>query len=62
VKERKNMKAGDIVQLKSGGPKMTVSHIIENCANGVTCVFFNDAKELRLLVLNLETLKIISSK
>lgn len=39
-----DFKAGDIVQLKSGGPKMTVARLEDNGANAV-CGWFIGKKE-----------------
>jgi uncharacterized protein YodC (DUF2158 family) len=41
------IKAGDLVQLKSGGPCMTVSHVLKNMA---VCVWFNGNQEKSLTV------------
>jgi uncharacterized protein YodC (DUF2158 family) len=35
-----NLKVGDVVYSKSGGPKMTVANIT---ANGIVCQWFEDA-------------------
>jgi uncharacterized protein YodC (DUF2158 family) len=35
-----NLKPGDIVRVKSGGPKMTVIEILEG--HGVNCIWFTD--------------------
>ncbi|WP_093983993.1 YodC family protein [Shewanella algae] len=38
------MKDGDVVQLKSGGPLMTIINVIEGKA---LCTWFDDKKELK---------------
>ena len=52
-----DFKAGDVVMLKSGGPKMTIDKIRSgDSGNIATCVWFEDnqPKELRV---SLETLQ-----
>ena len=39
-----NIKVGDVVQLKSGGPKMTVSRHGQDDNNIVVCNWFVDGK------------------
>jgi uncharacterized protein YodC (DUF2158 family) len=41
------IKAGDVVQLKSGGPAMTVESTTSLSGSGVKCVWF-DGAELKL--------------
>jgi len=40
--EKQALKAGDVVQLKSGGPDMTISHLDPKNANSFFCQWFND--------------------
>jgi uncharacterized protein YodC (DUF2158 family) len=37
------LKVGDVVQLKSGGPKMTIANTKSNPA-GILCVWFDDTE------------------
>ena len=42
-------KAGDVVEIKSGGPKMTVSHTYTSNLNGklqVACIWFDQQKKV----------------
>lgn len=39
------MQAGDVVQLKSGGPQMTISHKAAGGASGWVCIWFDGAKK-----------------
>ncbi len=48
------MQKGDVVKLKSGGPKMTIIAIREN---GVWCSWFLDDHELKEGEFSLESLK-----
>ncbi len=48
------MKLGDVVQLNSGGPKMTVSHVDERQA---VCRFFDGQGELDNSTFPIECLK-----
>lgn len=41
----KNFKIGDIVQLKSGGPKMTVTNILDSGKNIVHTSWFAESKK-----------------
>jgi uncharacterized protein YodC (DUF2158 family) len=44
--ETTTLKAGDVVQLKSGGPKMTVAAASDNYGTPkVSCVWFDDSKK-----------------
>lgn len=59
------LKIGDVVQLKSGGPKMTISKIIlgyqTKKANGVvSCMWFNEENKPCEKDFKIETLKKIS--
>lgn len=58
------MKIGDVVQLKSGGSKMTVSFVntASNGAEEVNCVFFDGAGELDRQTFLVDCLTIISSR
>jgi uncharacterized protein YodC (DUF2158 family) len=49
-----DIKVGDLVQLKSGGPVMTVAFID---SNGAKCVWFDDHNQEKEKVFPLETLK-----
>lgn len=40
-KKKIPLKAGDVVQLKSGGPKMTIEGFQEMTANKATCIWFD---------------------
>lgn len=58
------IKKGDVVQLKSGGPKMTVERL-EDCnramipgpKDGVFCLYFNDKQEVIQKVFDVAVLK-----
>lgn len=50
-----NFKIGDVVQLKSGGPAMTVSET--NDAGMVLCTWFNSQNELQKQAFTQEILK-----
>lgn len=57
-----DIKAGDVVQLKSGGPKMTVSQIgdfvmSKGIENGAKCTWF-DKTTLKEDVFHMEALKL----
>jgi uncharacterized protein YodC (DUF2158 family) len=55
------LKVGDVVQLKSGGPSMTISKIL--IQNEVICKFFtSDHKEMISVQLPNETLKLIRTE
>ncbi len=59
-----NIKKGDIVCLKSGGPEMTVQEITKftDGFDKATCVWFNNANEEALTkVFDIEALKISSN-
>lgn len=51
---------GDIVQLKSGGPKMVVDKI--NYASDLTigCIWFNKTDELKCAWFSIESLNVIT--
>jgi uncharacterized protein YodC (DUF2158 family) len=55
-----NIKAGDIVKPKSGGPKMTVERIVPdssgNTEGSVQCCWFNKDDEVKANEFGLETL------
>lgn len=57
------MKIGDVVQLKSGGPRMTV-HTLDNDMDDseaeVTCMWFDEKQEQHVRVFKVLTLKTIS--
>lgn len=44
MEEKEKLAIGDIVQLKSGGPKMTVSGFYPNSALNVVCTWFDGTK------------------
>lgn len=48
---------GDVVQLKSGGPKMTVSRVDENNARSFWCVWFDDEQSTQAACFNDVVLK-----
>lgn len=54
-------KAGDIVRLKSGGPKMTVDDIIapSNMPESARCVWF-DGNERKSQVFSLDSLVLVA--
>jgi uncharacterized protein YodC (DUF2158 family) len=43
IKKMAELKVGDVVQLKSGGPKMTIANTKSNPA-GILCTWFDDAE------------------
>jgi uncharacterized protein YodC (DUF2158 family) len=56
-----NFKLGDVVQLKSGGPKMTVQHIVADddfgvSRNDLNCQWFDDKDILKSAIFKPETL------
>ncbi len=50
-------KVGDIVELSSGGPPMTVKTIFGEKKTKATCSWFNDKKELKTEAFELAQLK-----
>jgi uncharacterized protein YodC (DUF2158 family) len=56
---------GDVVRLKSGGPKMTVENVVFDTAEdnySVDCVWFDDANELQEETFVGETLQLVETK
>lgn len=53
------MKRGDVVQLKSGGPKMTVSYVDgeHKADKEAICIFFDGAGEMDKVTVSVECLK-----
>lgn len=49
-----NFKVGDVVQLKSGGPRMTITYVTER--GTFECSWFNDAGKRSHTTLRAETL------
>ena len=45
LKNMAKFKAGDVVVLKSGGPKMTVQGYLKTEDTKLSCTWFNDDKE-----------------
>lgn len=53
----KNLQPGDVVQLKSGGPLMTVQRVAPTgTESSATCLWFSDAGKLENAVFSLATL------
>lgn len=53
------MKNGDVVQLKSGGPRMTVIDIFNNL---ITVTWFDDSNNIKVTKFPIESLQIKSIK
>jgi uncharacterized protein YodC (DUF2158 family) len=62
----KKFKAGDIVQLKSGGPKMTVRFYDQNFggseSDDVLCEWFDAKAELKYAKFNQESLNLVDKE
>ena len=50
------MNVGNVVVLKSGGPKMTIESIEDDCAE---CTWFNEKKELTRATFDLNTIQVV---
>ena len=57
-------KKGDVVRLKSGGPRMTVQSVgnFTLIEDGVKCVWFSDKKELKEEVFDAAVLEVIEEE
>ena len=55
-----NLQPGDLVQLKSGGPTMTVDYI-DNDVSAAYCVWFDESQARQRARFNLATLKKVES-
>ena len=54
-----NFKKGDVVQLKSGGPKMTIAEIVhEGGSQMVHCRFFDKSNDFKVAEFDESELKI----
>ena len=54
---KNTIQVGDVVKLKSGGPKMTIHSISKHA--GACCVYFNDSKMDATAPVSLETLDLV---
>jgi uncharacterized protein YodC (DUF2158 family) len=54
-------KPGDVVALKSGGPRMTVSYIPEG-SKSAECMWFDEKKERQHSVFNWSTLRLVTEE
>lgn len=50
-------KIGDVVQLKSGGPEMTIDGISEDT---VHCVWFNDKDEHKMNNFHIDSIELVT--
>jgi uncharacterized protein YodC (DUF2158 family) len=52
---------GDVVQLTSGGPRMTVDRIDHSyCHQPIKCIWFNKTDELKYAQFSHESLKVLN--
>ncbi|MBX3267048.1 MAG: DUF2158 domain-containing protein [Acidobacteria bacterium] len=59
--ENNAWKIGEIVRLKSGGPKMTVKDIVDDDLGTVECEWFSKDGEIRSAIFKADTLKVSST-
>lgn len=56
----KKIAVGDIVQLKSGGPRMTVTDTTYGCfVESITCIWYDKNDELRLYCFETNILNVL---
>lgn len=55
------MKEGDVVKLKSGGPKMTVAKIDQDARFPITCQWFKEGYEVAEDTFTVESLEVIEN-